>query len=125
MMMSPGGNILLSKRANMFLPDQWPAYFSKAKGCKVWDLDVCEYVATSIAGIGTNALGYGHEDIDEAVKGCISLGNVSTFCCPEEVALAEKLLELHSWAYMVRFARSGEGGKCYSYKHPQHSEEIA
>ena len=31
----PGGNMLLSKRAEMFLPDQWPAYFSKAKGCKV------------------------------------------------------------------------------------------
>ena len=35
----PGGNMFLSKRAEMFLPEQWPAYFSKAKGCKVWDLD--------------------------------------------------------------------------------------
>ena len=35
----PGGNMLLSKRAEMFLPDLWPAYFSSAKGCKVWDLD--------------------------------------------------------------------------------------
>ena len=35
----PGGNMLLSKRAEMFLPELWPAYFSKAKGCKVWDLD--------------------------------------------------------------------------------------
>ena len=40
----PGGNMLLSKRAEMFLPDQWPAYFSKAKGCKVWDLDGNEYI---------------------------------------------------------------------------------
>ncbi|WVM89516.1 hypothetical protein UMZ34_02650 [Halopseudomonas pachastrellae] len=35
----PGGNMLLSKRAEMFLPEQWPAYFSKAKGCTVWDMD--------------------------------------------------------------------------------------
>ncbi len=35
----PGGNMLLSKRAEMFLPDLWPAYYSKAKGCQVWDLD--------------------------------------------------------------------------------------
>ena len=35
----PGGNMLLSKRPEMFLPEQWPSYFSKAKGCKVWDLD--------------------------------------------------------------------------------------
>ena len=27
----PGGTMLLSKRPEMFLPDQWPAYFSKAK----------------------------------------------------------------------------------------------
>jgi glutamate-1-semialdehyde 2,1-aminomutase len=50
----PGGNMLLSKRAEMFLPDQWPAYFSKAKGCKVWDLDGNEYIDMSIMGIGTN-----------------------------------------------------------------------
>ena len=53
----PGGNMLLSKRAEMFLPDQWPAYFSKAKGCKVWDLDGKEYIDMSIMGIGTNTLG--------------------------------------------------------------------
>ena len=35
----PGGNMLLSKRAEMFLPEQWPTYFTKAKGCRVWDLD--------------------------------------------------------------------------------------
>ncbi len=34
-------------------------------------------------------------------------GNMSTFCCPEEVELAEKLIELNPWAGMVRFSRSG------------------
>ena len=28
----PGGTMLLSKRPEMFLPDQWPAYFSKSSG---------------------------------------------------------------------------------------------
>ena len=28
----PGGTQLLSKRPELFLPDQWPAYYSKAKG---------------------------------------------------------------------------------------------
>ena len=28
-----GGNMLLSKRPEMFLPEQWPSYFSKSKGC--------------------------------------------------------------------------------------------
>jgi glutamate-1-semialdehyde 2,1-aminomutase len=67
----PGGNMLLSKRAEMFLPDQWPAYFSKAAGCKVWDLDGREYVDMSIMGIGTNTLGYGHPEVDAAVRATI------------------------------------------------------
>ena len=103
----PGGNMLLSKRSEMFLPDHWPAYFSKSEGCKVWDLDGKEYIDMSIMGIGTNTLGYGHPEVDNAVKEVINLGNMSTLNCPEEVYLAEKLIELHSWAEMVRFARSG------------------
>ena len=103
----PGGNMLLSKRAEMFLPDQWPAYFSKAKGCKVWDLDGREYIDMSIMGIGTNTLGYGQPEVDDAVRQTITAGNMSTLNCPEEVYLAEKLVELHPWAAMVRFARSG------------------
>lgn len=103
----PGGSMLLSKRAEMFLPDQWPAYFSKAKGCKVWDLDGNEYIDMSIMGIGTNILGYGHQEVDDAVRKTIDAGNMSTFNCPEEVYLAEKLIELHPWAHMARLARSG------------------
>jgi len=103
----PGGNMLLSKRAEMFLPEQWPAYFSKSKGCKVWDLDGNEFIDMSIMGIGTNTLGYGHPEVDEAVIQAVHAGNMSTFNCPEEVYLAEKLIELHPWADMARFARSG------------------
>ena len=103
----PGGNMLLSKRAEMFLPDQWPAYYSKSKGCKVWDLDGNEFVDMSIMGIGTNILGYGHPEVDEAVMKVLQSGNMSTFNCPEEVYLAEKLVDMHPWASMVRFARSG------------------
>lgn len=103
----PGGNMLLSKRAEMFLPEQWPAYYSKAKGCHVWDLDGKEYIDMSIMGVGTNILGYGHPAVDEAVLGAVKAGNMSTLNCSEEVFLAEKLVELHPWADMVRFARSG------------------
>lgn len=104
----PGGTMLLSKRPEMFLPDNWPAYYSKAKGCKVWDLDGKEYTDCSIMGIGTNTLGYGREEVDEAVKKVIVDGNMSTFNCPEEVELAETLIKLDApWAEMARFARTG------------------
>ena len=103
----PGGNMLLSKRPEMFLPDMWPSYFSKAKGCEVWDLDGNKFIDMSVMGIGTNILGYGNEEVDAAVLKTVNAGNMSTFNCPEEVFLAEKLVEMHSWSDMVKFARSG------------------
>ena len=101
-----GGNMLLSKRPEMFLPEQWPSYFSKSKGCEVWDLDGNKYIDTLMMP-GTNSLGYNYEEIDEAVKVTINSGNMSTLNAPEEVELTERLVELHPWADMARFARSG------------------
>lgn len=103
----PGGNMLLSKRPEMFLPDLWPAYFSRAEGCHVWDLDNVKYVDMSLMGVGANVLGYAHPKVDEAVRAAIGQGNLTTFNAPEEVALAERLVELHPWSHMARFARSG------------------
>ena len=102
----PGGTMLLSKRPEMFLPENWPSYFSKCNGCTVWDLDGTKYIDL-IMGIGPNSLGYGNAEVDNAVKEAILSGNMSTFNCPEEVNLAERLIELHPWADMARFARSG------------------
>jgi glutamate-1-semialdehyde aminotransferase len=70
-------------------------------------LDGNEFIDMSIMGIGTNILGYGNSEVDDAVRGVIDSGNMSTLNCPEEVYLAEKLVEMHPWADMVRFARSG------------------
>ena len=38
------GTMLLSKRPEMFLPDLWPSYYSKAKKQYVWDLDNNKYL---------------------------------------------------------------------------------
>ena len=48
----PGGTQLLSKRPEMFAPDIWPSYYSKAKGSKVWDLDNNKFLDMSIMGVG-------------------------------------------------------------------------
>ena len=103
----PGGNMLLSKRPEMFLPDFWPAYFSKTKACYVWDLDGNKYTDMSLMGVGTNILGYNCKDVDRAVAKVVSEGNLSTLNCPEEVFLAERLVDIHSFADMARFCRSG------------------
>ena len=103
----PGGTQLLSKRPEMFAPDVWPAYYKKAKGCNVWDLDNNKYLDMSIMGIGANILGYADDDVDTAVKNVIDSSISSSLNCPEEVELAELLIKIHPWANMVRYTRSG------------------
>ncbi len=98
---------MFSKRPEMFLPKLWPAYYSKAKGCAVWDLDGNKYIDMSFMGIGSCILGYADDYIDKAVKTAIDKANMSTLNPPEEVELAELLIKLHPWAQMVRYARTG------------------
>lgn len=103
----PGGSMLLSKRAEMYLPEGWPAYFDRTDGCRVWDLDGREYLDLSFMGVGTNILGYSNPAVDDAVRRTVDKGNLSTLNAPEEVYLAERLIAMHPWAQMARFARSG------------------
>jgi glutamate-1-semialdehyde 2,1-aminomutase len=102
-----GGNQLLSKRAEMFLPEQWPAYYSKAKGCEIWDMDGQKYIDMSIMGVGSCILGYADPEVNKAVKKAVDNGSMSTLNAPEEVELAELLIQIHPWAAMVRYARTG------------------
>jgi glutamate-1-semialdehyde aminotransferase len=103
----PGGSQLLSKRSEMFLPEQWPSYYKKAKGVEIWDLDDNKYIDMSIMGVGTCILGYADDDVNKAVKEIIDSGSMCTLNCPEEVELAELLLNLHSWADMMRYTKTG------------------
>lgn len=103
----PGMSGLLSKRPDMFSFGVWPAYYSKAQGVKVWDLDGNEYIDMSIGGIGANVLGYADPDVNAAVIKAVKNGSSSSLNCPEEVELAEELCRMHPWAEMARFARSG------------------
>lgn len=106
-LLMPGGTQLFSKRPEMFLPDFWPAYYEKAKGCEIWDLDGNKYVDMVTMGIGACILGYADDDVNGAVKNVIDKGNMSILNAPEEVELAELLCQLHPWADMVRYTRSG------------------
>ena len=103
----PGGNMLLSKRPEMYLPNNWPAYYSKAKDCYVWDLDNIKYKDMSLMSVGTNILGYSNKHIDNAVIGSIKKSNMSSLNCPEEIFLTEKLIEMHPHFDMARYARTG------------------
>ncbi len=103
----PGMTQLLSKRPDRYCRGVWPTYFKEAHGIEVTDLDDNKYLDFSIGGIGATVLGYADPDVNKAVIDVINSGSASTLNPPEEVALAEKLIELHPWADMARFARGG------------------
>ena len=103
----PGGTQLLSKQPEMMAPEQWPAYFSEARGCETWDLDGRHYYDFSTNGIGSCLLGFCDPDVTDAVQRRIHLGSMCSLNAPEEVELADLLCEIHPWAEQVRFARCG------------------
>lgn len=70
-------------------------------------MDGNRYLDMSIGGIGANVLGYRDPDVDKAVLEAVLAGNSSSLNCPEEIELADLLCELHPWAEMVRYARTG------------------
>jgi glutamate-1-semialdehyde 2,1-aminomutase len=103
----PGGNGLLSKRPDRYAKDIWPTYFNKAKGCQIWDLDDNVYIDMAQNGIGTAILGYADDDVNQSVIEAINNGINTTLNAPEEVKLAQKLLELNPSMGGVKFARGG------------------
>lgn len=103
----PGGTQLLSKRPERFAPGQWPVYYKEAKGCEIVDVDGNHYLDFSTNGIGSCTLGYADPDVSAAVIEKINQGSMSSLNCPEEIELAQMLIELHPWAAGVRYARSG------------------
>ena len=103
----PGGNQLLSKRSEMFLPGQWPAYYKKAKGCKVWDLNNKVYYDFAGMGVTSCVLGYSNEDVNKSLIKGLKSGSMCTLNATEEVDLAQELLRIHKWSGMAKFCKSG------------------
>jgi len=99
----------------------------KGEGAHVWDVDGNEYVDL-LGGIAVNALGHGHPALVEAVTGQLqTLGHVSNFfTTPQQVELAEKLLEL---LLVGRVASASErietGGKVFFTNSGTEANEAA
>ena len=103
----PGGNGLLSKRPNRYLPDYWPTYFKKAKDIKIKSLNNKNFIDMSNMGVGASVLGYSNNFVNREVKKAIDKGIASTLNCREEYDLAKEFLKNDKFAQNVKFARSG------------------
>ncbi len=103
----PGGNGLLSKRPERYAPDIWPTYYSKAKGCEIWDLNNNHYYDMTQMGVGSSILGYCNTEVDSHIKKIINRCINTTLNAPEEVYLAEELIKYNPNYQSVKFARTG------------------
>jgi len=100
------GSGLRSKWAELYDPGTWPSYFSRCKGSRIWDFQGREFTDFG-AGAGAIVLGYSDPVVDRAVHQRVSRGTYCTLLSPQEVELAELLLDLHPWAGRVRYGRGG------------------
>jgi len=103
----PGGNQLLSKRSEIFLPGLWPTYYKKAKGCKILDLENKTYYDFAGMGVTSCVLGYAYDDVNKAIIEGLKKGSMTTLNATEEIDLAKEFLKIHKWAGMAKFCKSG------------------
>ena len=103
----PGGVQLLSKRPEIFLPDLWPSYYKKAKGCEITDLDNNKFYDFTNCSVGMCPLGYSNDYVNKEVINAIKKSNITTLNSFYEYDFAKLILKLHPWAKMARFTKSG------------------
>jgi glutamate-1-semialdehyde aminotransferase len=84
----------------------FPIYFSKAKGCRMWDVDGNEFIDL-LCSIGPIILGYAYDGVDEAAIATIRESFQSSTNHPNQVELAKLLVEMVPSAERVRFLKTG------------------
>ena len=103
----PGGVQLLSKRPEIFLPDQWPSYYKSAKGCEIVTFDDIKLYDFTNSSVGMCPLGYANPIVNKSVIKAINKGNTTTLNSHLEYECAKLLIDTHKWSDMVRFTKSG------------------
>lgn len=83
-----------------------PLFALRSQGCRTWDIDGNEYVDL-VSSLGAVALGYGDEEINEAVVRQLRDGVTLSLAHPIEAEVAERMVALVPCAEMVRFAKNG------------------
>jgi glutamate-1-semialdehyde 2,1-aminomutase len=89
-----------------FLPPEFPQFFERGEGCRVWDVDGNEYVDL-MCSWGPNLLGYRHAEVDRAAADQAAVGDVLNGPTPLMVELAETLVEQVPHAAWAMFCKNG------------------
>jgi glutamate-1-semialdehyde 2,1-aminomutase len=100
----PGG--MYGHQSVRLLPDNYPQFFARAAGARLWDADGKEYL-DFMCGYGPNLFGYGHAGIDAAAARQQTLGDAMTGPGPVMVELAERFVDIVTHADWAMFCKNG------------------
>ncbi|HEX5415022.1 MAG TPA: aspartate aminotransferase family protein [Chloroflexota bacterium] len=105
----PGG-VTAAARANSALGE--PFYVARAEGPYIFGENGSRYIDACMSN-GATLLGHSHPAVAEAVRRAADLGLACAYDGPEQVRLAERLVELIPSFEMVRFTTSGTEATFY------------
>jgi len=100
------GALTNSKRPESFVLGVYPTHLKRGQGCFVWDLKGNRYI-DFICGLGTNLLGYNHEEINGAIRTQLQDGISLSLGTELEIKCAEKVKEFFPFVDCVRFLKTG------------------
>lgn len=88
------------------LPEEYPQYFARAQGARLWDVDGKEYLDFMCA-YGPNLFGYHNPAIDAAAAAQAQAGDTMTGPAPVMVEFAELFVKTVTHADWVMFGKNG------------------
>ncbi len=100
----PGG--VCGHQSVRLLPDDYPQFFSRGKGARLWDADGNELLDFMCA-YGPNLFGYGDEEIDAAFNRQLAQGDTLTGPTGLMVELAEAMTAMVGHADWAMFCKNG------------------
>ena len=100
----PGG--MFGHQSTRLLPDDYPQFFSRAKGARLWDVDGNELLDFMCA-YGPNLMGYADDAIDDAYVTRMRQGDTMTGPTGLIVELAETFTRMVSHADWAIFCKNG------------------
>src|SRR5215470_4309480 len=100
----PGG--MWGHQSTARLPPEYPQYFSRGQGCRLWDADGREYIDFMCAW-GPMVLGYGDPDVEAAADAQRRRGNGLNGPTERLVELAELIVETVPHADWAMFQKNG------------------
>jgi glutamate-1-semialdehyde 2,1-aminomutase len=100
----PGG--MYGHQSTRLMPDDYPQFFERAQGARIWDVDGHEYI-DYVCAYGPNLFGYNHPAIRKAAEEQQALGDAMSGPTARIVELAESLVSTVSHAEWAMFCKNG------------------